>query len=237
MHTLQSSWITEGALDFEYKKYLLLAYLQHCKVQFAESRLYPPLAELVGHYRNLEDLRNDLLSLQQQFPKELSGIDSAKVELTFTPTETEHSAIHTIEDIISFALPNIQQAIDEGRSIYEFVDQHIEITPVGLVPVYHQEGYVLLNVSNTSNVDVYQYKHSVLTTTGEALQSLRFEYLFTETRSLANTVENIKSKLASTFRFLPNPATWLCLSKVNMPTVETLLPVAKRKLLRTLGTV
>lgn len=191
MQTLKLNWITEGALDFEYKKYLLLAYLQHCKGQFADSRLYPPLAELVSHYRNLEDLRKDLLSLQQQFPKELSGIDAAKAELTYTATEGEDGAIHTLEEIIAFALPNIQEAIVEGRSIFEFVDQHIEISPVGLVPVYHQEGYVLLNVSNTSDVAIYQYKHSVLNSTGEALQSLRFEYLYTETRSLANTVENI----------------------------------------------
>jgi hypothetical protein len=34
MATLHDNWLTEGLLDFEYKKYVLLNYLKHIDQQF-----------------------------------------------------------------------------------------------------------------------------------------------------------------------------------------------------------
>ena len=53
MKNLSENWITEGWVDFEYKKYVLLAYLQHVESQVKEGKLYPPLGELVQHYSKL----------------------------------------------------------------------------------------------------------------------------------------------------------------------------------------
>ena len=50
---LSKNWITEGIIDFEYKKYILLAYLQHIKSEFDERKLYPMLSDLFFHYQNL----------------------------------------------------------------------------------------------------------------------------------------------------------------------------------------
>ena len=36
---LSPEWFLEGTLDFEYKKYVLLAYLQHVSQEFAEMNL------------------------------------------------------------------------------------------------------------------------------------------------------------------------------------------------------
>jgi hypothetical protein len=50
MKKLEEDWLTKGLIDFEYKKYILLDYLQHIKEQFKERRLYPFLSDLVFHY-------------------------------------------------------------------------------------------------------------------------------------------------------------------------------------------
>ena len=50
MDKLSENWITEKHIDLEYKRYVLLAYLQHVSEQFEEVRLYPALSELVNHY-------------------------------------------------------------------------------------------------------------------------------------------------------------------------------------------
>ena len=54
MENLKDNWLTEGLIDFEYKKYQLLGYLQKVKDSFNRVELYPFLSDLVFHYRNLK---------------------------------------------------------------------------------------------------------------------------------------------------------------------------------------
>jgi hypothetical protein len=41
MEKLKENWLTEGLIDFEYKKYVLLAYLKSVKESFSRVELYP----------------------------------------------------------------------------------------------------------------------------------------------------------------------------------------------------
>src|SRR5260370_17185637 len=72
MESLNENWLTEGLIDFEYKKYVLLAYLKNVKTSFQRVELYPFLADLVFHYRNLMALKENKSLIFDQFPKQLS---------------------------------------------------------------------------------------------------------------------------------------------------------------------
>ncbi len=70
MKNLSENWMTEGWIDFEYKKYLLLAYLKDVGVNFKQVKLYPPLADLIHHYsklKNFEENRDQLRAASQSF--------------------------------------------------------------------------------------------------------------------------------------------------------------------------
>ena len=67
MKGLNENWITEDHIDFEYKKYLLLAYLQDVSKNFDKELLYPFLRELIGHHKALVEIK----SHQQQLNKSL----------------------------------------------------------------------------------------------------------------------------------------------------------------------
>ena len=54
MGTLSENWLTEDIMDFEYKKYIVLGYLQNVETHFNEQKLYPDFAELIAHYKNLD---------------------------------------------------------------------------------------------------------------------------------------------------------------------------------------
>ncbi len=75
MKSLPKNWITEGLIDFEYKKYQLLSYLQESNKQFRQVKLYPVLGELIEHHRNLEELKSGKTRLSQLFPKALTSVD------------------------------------------------------------------------------------------------------------------------------------------------------------------
>jgi benzoyl-CoA reductase/2-hydroxyglutaryl-CoA dehydratase subunit BcrC/BadD/HgdB len=232
MDNLNQNWVTEGTLDFEYKKYLLLAYLKHCRDQFGETKLYPPLSELVQHYHSLRQLQNNLSDIQGKFPKELKGLDSHQLKLSYESTLFPDEHISTITEIAEFAIPSIKGIIEEGKEIYEFVEHNIEISPVGIVPVYNQAGYVLLCSDHDQWMRIYQFEHSVIATDTDHLHSLSLNYLFQEKRSVTNTAEQIKLNLIKQYQSLPQPATYLCMSRLSFPIMETLLPVTKRLLMK-----
>jgi hypothetical protein len=47
MADLNKNWLTEKYIDFEYKKYVLLAWLQEVNNNFQDQKLYPFLAQLI----------------------------------------------------------------------------------------------------------------------------------------------------------------------------------------------
>lgn len=235
MDTLHPNWVTEGTLDFEYKKYLLLAYLQHCKAHFDQTRLFPPLSELVNHYRNLAELKNGLNALNEKFPRELKALDAPKLEMKYETTVPEAEYISTITEIADFALPSLLDSIHEGQDIYELVERNTEIIPIGIEPIYRDEGFLLINDEPDPEIYIYSFRHSIIPHPGENTRALGLTYLYSERKSLSNTVEQIKLDLIQRFRDLPNPATFFCVSHLHVPMSETLLPVSKRLLMKRLA--
>jgi|694.fasta_scaffold19370_5 hypothetical protein len=231
MAELNQNWITEGLMDFEYKKYILLAYLKNCRDHFQDTRLYPPLGSLVHHYNNLHELSKSIEQLQHAFPKELKGFDFTKLKLDYEQQKLDNEHMSAVHEIIDYALPAMREVLDEGKEIYEIVEKHIEITPLGIMPVYTQEGYLLVHEESQPEVHVFQYQHGIIVSSSENLRSLTLRYLSKEVKSLANTFEQIKLKITERFRELPQPAAYLCVSKLPFPLLETIIPVTKRIML------
>jgi hypothetical protein len=232
MKTLHQNWITEGSLDFEYKKYILLAYLQHCKTNFTATRLYPPLGELVDHYRSMLSLKQNVENLKKKFPQDLAGLDPSSGDLLYHPKVEEDSSINAISEIVEFALPSVRSMLDEGKDVYEYVENHLRLEPIGVLPVYSHEGYVFIHEEKIQDVYIYQFKLSNVTLSEENFRSLNMNYVYKTRRSITNSFEQIKLRLVKQFAALPNPATFLCLSSLHVPLHETLLPVTKRLLMK-----
>ena len=135
MKTLSETWFAEGYIDFELKKYTLLAYLQHINKGFSESRLYPELADIIFHYNNIIGFRDNKKTLQDNFPKRLTGIQLQRLTLLYEQVIEDDELMKELEDIIYYATKQMQQTISDGTGIYEFVEDKIIIQPVGLVAV------------------------------------------------------------------------------------------------------
>lgn len=235
MKTLPKNWITEGLIDFEYKKYQLLAYLQETNKHFSEMRLYPALSELIDHYRDLQELKSESREINKLFPKTLDSIDFQKGKLNYQPKVNEDAVMSELSLITEFALPKLVSQIEEGRTIYDYVEDQLEFEPVGIVPIYNQEGYVLLSREKKNEVHAYRYKSSLLHFAGEKFRSISMWLVGVFQRSLVNTLERIKMELVREIRELPNPATWRIHSQQEFPIEETLVPISKRLLLKSVA--
>jgi hypothetical protein len=231
MKKLSDDWFIEGSLDFEYKKYILLAYLQHVSQQFAEVKLYPAFSELIFHYRNLSLFRDNQQKLRSRFPSRLNEEELQKLRLTFELTIEEGEDLKEIDAIISYALPSIQTHIREGKGIYDEIDEKIQIEPIGITPLYKNEGYLFFRVENRKEVEVYHYRIVFFENVEANYHGISLKKVSTYSLGLAYTYEAIKRELVSTNRELPNPATFLIFSPFSLPREATLFPIAKRKFL------
>ena len=153
MKTLHPNWFFENRPDFEYKKYVLLAYLQSVQQDFTQIKLYPALADLLSHYRNLVLFKQNKEQLFRSFPQGLIGFDATRFQFIFNSTLHDDALMQHLEEVIDFSLPVMKKHIEEGKEIYEFIEQEIALIPVGVLPVYRKEGYLFFN---QHNIDVYE---------------------------------------------------------------------------------
>ena len=228
MEKLPNDWLTQGLIDFEYKKYVLLAYLQTVKSSFSQVQLYPFLGDLVFHYRNLLAVKENQALIRESFPKEISLEDFKKLELTYRKMIDDDAVMNELESIIEFAIPQIKESLQEGSVIYEYVESKCEISPIGVTPLYASEGYLFVTQPPERETSVYRYQVSIFNDSQEQLRSLNTQFIESIEKNIVNTYENIKLNLIKRYQDMPNPATYLILSRMKFPVAETLMPVAKR---------
>jgi hypothetical protein len=232
MKTLSETWFAEGRIDFELKKYTLLAYLQEITKYFNENKLYPQLADIIFHYNNIIAFRENKKYLQEHFPKKMTGVQMEKLQLLYEQMIGDDDLMQELEDIIHYSAGKMKGAIQSGTGIYEFVEDKIDINPVGLIPLDTHEGYFFLSSGNERSTGVYHYRLSIFEKHDERYRSIRTLFIDNWKRSITSTYEHIKSELITRWKDLPNPAVYSIETILSFPVDETLLPIAKRSLVK-----
>ena len=229
---LSDTWFMEGYIDYELQKYRLLAYLQDVKKHFSATRLYPQLAEIIAHYNNLLSYRANKQHLQDAFPRRISQIHTERMELVYEQLMADDSVMQELEEIISFAIGGMRETITEGAGIYELIEKKMIIEPVGIVPLYKNEGYALMHYTGEKDVNVYHYTVSIFDNKDARYRALRMQFIDTRTKTYATTWEQMKIEIVRDIRTLPNPAVYVVEFPLHIPFYETLLPITKRALVR-----
>lgn len=232
MRQLGANWFIEGHIDFEYKKYILLSYLQDINSHFGNNRLYPNLADLIFHYNNLVDFKKNKSLLQQAFPQRLTQADIEAVKLTYQKIITDDQSMLEIEEIINYALGKMDPTIKTGKDIYDFVESHLNIDPVGIIPLMPYHGYFSLRNGKERTNWIYEYQITIFEGKDDKYRGINVNFVDTYEQSITNTPETIKLHLINRNKFIPNPAVYYVHSDITFPLEQTLLPVAKRSLVK-----
>ncbi len=232
MHKLTLDTFLTGTADAELRQYHVLEGLKHNYTEFTHNRLYPSLAELVDLHTSLVNILNGMSDIQGRLPHELKEIDLEHGKLVYQTAGVNDEDFLRATELITWALPRIEQAIDEGVSIYHFVDEHMQIEQVGLLPMYREEGYWFVPEHKAALLHLLRYEVSLFSSANEKFRSLKKKNIRDiEQKSIVQTPESIKLNLIEQFHDLPNPATFMCETDLDFPYNETILPIAKRKLM------
>jgi hypothetical protein len=221
--------------DFESRQYQILGELGKARNSFSHNRIYPSLAELLDLYGSLRAIVDRTQDIRGALPKRIAGIDLNNRRIVYEPLDLNQADLQAIEDLIHWALPHIQQAIEEGRTIFNFVDENLKLGEVGIIPSYVEEGYLLVPDVRAGLLHVIRYEVTIFTGAEERYRNLKTTSLKSvPLRSLQFSPVDLKHELIGEHRELPNPATYLIETDLDFPFQETILPVAKRKFLRQL---
>ena len=232
MKQLSETWFAEGYIDFELKKYTLLAYIQEVNKYFDQNKLYPQLGDVVFHFNNLVAFRENKKFLQEHFPKKMTGIQMEKLQLLYEQMIEDDELMRELEEIIHYAADTLKTTLQTGAGIYEFVEEKINIVPVGIIPLDLKEGYFFLSSGNTKTSRIYHYRLSIFEKHDEKYRSIKTVLVDKWQRSIASTYEHIKAELIRNHSELPNPAVYSIETGLSFPVDETLLPIAKRSLVK-----
>ena len=82
-----------------------------------------------------------------------------------------------LDDIMQYALVKLKRTIDGGTGNYEFVEEKMNIIPIGLLPLDCQEGYFFLADGYYSDTRVYQYRLSIFEKHDEKYRNIKTEFI------------------------------------------------------------
>jgi hypothetical protein len=220
--------------DWEMNQYRILGGIKTAHAEFDKKRIYPALAMLIKLKRELNQIKDEKNNLNQQFPKQIKGFDTKEQKVIYETSEAinQNDNIEVIFTLIDWALPHINQAIEEGIVLFDFVEENMLLEQVGILPMYKEEGYFMITDNIALELQVHRYECTIFSSGEEKYRSLKTEFVKSKKQGIIiRSPEEIKQELINERSDLPNPATFLLDSDLDFPFTETILPVAKRKMI------
>jgi len=236
MQPLTLELFTGAVDDVERTQYQVLAGLQRAESAFDEQEVYPYLGRLVKLHGALVTVLERTEEFRSPETGRITGIDWEEESITYEWPELEGTEMTVVEDLIRWALPKIRSTIEEGRAVYEHVEENTELETVGIFPSYIQEGYLMVPDRANEILHVLRYEFSTLHEEGETHRALRTVHCkAVEEEGVDVPPSSIKLDLLEERRDLPKPATYFSRTNLEVPYEETLLPVVKRRLIHRLA--
>ena len=206
--------------DEEADRYRMLAYLQRIKARYQERKLYPYLDELADRIHALSALRS---ALGQTATGPLRPGASAMI-----PHSVERSPLHELEALLGSALPALSEVWEEGHELSLDLRARLHMEPIGVRPLRKDEGYLLLRQGNNARVYLYAARRIALPAAHPPHQEIITHYVTDYALGITCTFEHVKLDLVRRATPLPNPAVYAITADLELPALETFVPLAKQ---------
>jgi len=224
---LPRDWAYSPSIDLELKQYTLLGYLQRVKRRFAERKLYPHLELIHQYVHDLLMLQRTKEDLARSLAGPLVGFETSTGNAIHArPDEPE--MLKVIDEVIGFAVPGLQHIQEEGVGLRDEIQRHLHFAPIGLQPLHISEGWLFLRRGREARVYTYSIPFVLEQTAELSHKNVFTRYVTTYTLSLSTTLDNVKSALIAMHPAMPNPATFAVGTDLELPCIETFMPLAKR---------
>lgn len=120
---LKVDWYLEQPLDFEYKNYILLDYIQSIDTSFKVHKLSPYLLWTEKLVFELKDFSQKRYDFYKSFEKKKLVVEEGRLKLK-TIRFRELDDIKTINEIVEYSTPLLESKIKLG---YKLLDKYPQI--------------------------------------------------------------------------------------------------------------
>ncbi|MCX6150774.1 MAG: hypothetical protein NTX22_09640 [Ignavibacteriales bacterium] len=236
MKKLTLDTFLSSATDYEMSQYQLLGTLKNYSEQLHKNKVYPALSELIEMEELLDGIIKEKTKLEIIFPQLTPNTSLAK-EKDFPDDSAIANDVNQVFDFVNWAHPQILEIITEGKAIYSFVKQNIQIEEIGLIPLYKNEGYFFITNQKNDSEQIYRYEIPFISldTNSSSLMRVSLIQSLWKNDVEQESLSSIKLNLIKEYDTLPNPATFNMVCDLDFPFEETILPIAKRRLAKKLA--
>ncbi|MEX0935234.1 MAG: hypothetical protein WDZ70_02830 [Candidatus Paceibacterota bacterium] len=221
--------------DYEKAQYKILAKLGEVRQDFSHNRLYPHLGELIATRALLRIVLDSEADIHEKFPGVVKDVDLEAGEVIYEKPQLEGTYMRVVRELMEWTFSKITELIYEGSTIFEFVEDNLKMEEVGMVSLYLDEGYLFIPDVERGSLNILEYTLSIYTSSEERYRSLRTKCVKSVSESKNISPEDIKISLLEERPDLPNPLVFSFEMELDFPYEPTVLPVAKRKVLRHLS--
>jgi len=128
-------------------------------------------------------------------------------------------------------------SLREGREIFDYVEQQLNVFPVGVLPLNPAEGYIFITNGANRETRVYEFHVTLFESKSERYRGIQTLFLRKYRRNFVHTYEHIKGELIRDHEKYAHPAVYSVETGLVFPIEETLLPVAKRYLIKYISNI
>lgn len=150
---LDSTWFANSPLDFEHKKWLLLAYTQNIHKNFVDKIIFPYLNDIKYHLSNLDKWQT---TREVIIKKELRGIDWENLTLLYDIPECSPE-MEELQKIIDWSYPRLQKMERIGRILWTEIENKIDVKYYGIWINQNIEGNLLIETP----ILTHEYKYKI----------------------------------------------------------------------------
>jgi len=229
---LNPEWMFQEPIDFEYNKYTLLGYIQKCEESFDSFKIYPDFVEISLHLANVQSINkentllltnkkfeecDDEILLKELYPKKLPILDSEQVS--------------ELKRTLQYSNSKLMDVFNIGKSIWSIVYESTHVQHKKNKNFLHK-GYGYLFYHLKSEKEAYVWEYSIRKFKKSSDSKLHIESIWsgkTEGRTINQIINEHSNWMDDPYQSkLP---VFELQSLQHFPFEETLIPMAKRKLL------
>lgn len=152
---LSEHWLTTDPIDFEYKKYLLLAYEQKMMAEYKKRRIYPYLTDIVDKLKDINDFLKSAVAFEKSSTS-IKKIDWLKQELQYE-TNFKDEMFDDLKETAILGRDVLSDLYLHFKNLYDEIDGSIVISGTKFTIFDKYDGYILVKYDKGKKEKIMKY--------------------------------------------------------------------------------
>lgn len=229
---METDWLFQDPIDFEHKRYLLLAYFKKIDELLLQNKIYPTFIELSLHLASLQTLIKEkvILSTNKTF---LSCDDEVLLKELTAKSIPELNGVEK-EEVDKIIKHSTNQFLDYfsvvksyWATIYESIDMTIKRNRKYLTK---PKGYIVYTHTNHTHIHVWEYEINELAPNIDEY-NIKINLIYEGNKKELTLNKVIETYSSFTEKEVKTAPVFDFKSTKEYPIDETLLPLFKRRLM------